>query len=344
MAPQGNRRKPQSHQYGYAKTYPLGKVRRGWPEEVDVAAVLAATGDPGEALAVCARRQEGLVRTKQLLELGISYRSASGRHRRHSLHRVHRGVYLVGHATLTPPAELLAAVLAVRGRTVVSTRSAAWAFGLLPRLIPHVEVTTDTWRRPREGIQVHCSPLSDADVCTAGNIPLTSSLRTMLDLAVDLDLGALERALDELRSRQLVTDAALRTIGTRYPGHPGLRRLGSLLRTDVDRGFSRSRAERMLVQLIREAGLERPLLNAQAGGFEVDAHWPRQRLVVEFDGYAFHGDRRAFEQDRRKWALLQTRGYAVLAITWRQLTQEPAWVIARIVELLSARTAGTPTA
>ena len=77
-----------------------------------------------------------------------------------------------------------------------------------------------------------------------------------------------------------------------------------------------------------EPARRRCATNARPGRFEVDLLWPEQRLVVEVDGFAFHGTRAAFERDRRRDAELQALGYRVLRITWRQLTREPEAVIA----------------
>ena len=65
--------------------------------------------------------------------------------------------------------------------------------------------------------------------------------------------------------------------------------------------------------------------------------WRAQRLVVEIDGYAFHSSRRSFERDRRKDQHLQTHGYRVIRITWRQLTEEPEAVVATITRALAER-------
>jgi very-short-patch-repair endonuclease len=59
--------------------------------------------------------------------------------------------------------------------------------------------------------------------------------------------------------------------------------------------------------------------------------------VVEIDSYAFHSSRRAFERDRRKQAELQGLGFEVLRFTWRQITQQPEWVVAQIASRLAAR-------
>ena len=65
-------------------------------------------------------------------------------------------------------------------------------------------------------------------------------------------------------------------------------------------------------------------------GIEVDFVWRDRRLIVEVDGYAFHRSPAAFERDRERDVLLQTRGWRVLRFTWRQVTQRAAWVAAAI--------------
>ena len=69
-------------------------------------------------------------------------------------------------------------------------------------------------------------------------------------------------------------------------------------------------------------------------GYEVDAFWPAQKLIVEIDGWRYHSSRRAFERDRRKDAALQAVGYRVIRITYTRLTQEPYSVSAQLGALL----------
>lgn len=66
------------------------------------------------------------------------------------------------------------------------------------------------------------------------------------------------------------------------------------------------------------------MINATVAGFEVDALWPREELIVELDGYEFHRTRAAFERDRAKDAVLQAKGHRVVRLTQRRLTNEPA--------------------
>ena len=65
--------------------------------------------------------------------------------------------------------------------------------------------------------------------------------------------------------------------------------------------------------------LPRPEINARLAGYEVDFLWRTQRLVVEVDGFRFHGHRLAFERDREMQQALTAAGYRVSRITWRQL-------------------------
>ena len=104
---------------------------------------------------------------------------------------------------------------------------------------------------------------------------------------------------------------------------------------DAPQEFTRSEAERRLRVLCKAARLPAPKMNARVAGYEVDAFWPAQRLIVEIDGYRYHGTRQAFERDRRKDAALQAAGYRVVRITWSRLTSEPYSVSAQLGALLT---------
>ena len=60
-------------------------------------------------------------------------------------------------------------------------------------------------------------------------------------------------------------------------------------------------------------------------------------MIVETDGWAFHGGRSAFERDRRRDAELQARGYVVMRFTWRRLTREPLHAVAGLSSVLAVR-------
>jgi very-short-patch-repair endonuclease len=78
------------------------------------------------------------------------------------------------------------------------------------------------------------------------------------------------------------------------------------------------------------SALPRPRTNVRVAGHEVDALWPERRVIVEVDGFGFHGSREAFERDRARDAQLQAPGYRVMRVTWRQRTKRPEAVAARL--------------
>ena len=88
--------------------------------------------------------------------------------------------------------------------------------------------------------------------------------------------------------------------------------------------------------LTRDAALPQPLCNALIHGHRVDFVWPDHKLVIEVDGYQFHGHRSAFERDRRKDQVLIAAGYRVVRVTWLQLCHEPMRVAAVLAAALTA--------
>jgi very-short-patch-repair endonuclease len=89
-----------------------------------------------------------------------------------------------------------------------------------------------------------------------------------------------------------------------------------------------------MLKLIYEAQLPVPEVNVRLQGFEVDFLWRKQRLIVEMDGFAFHGHRRAFQRDRRRDQILEGAGYTVFRVTWQQLVGEPLALAVRLANAL----------
>jgi len=118
----------------------------------------------------------------------------------------------------------------------------------------------------------------------------------------------------------------------RSPGRPGAPALRALVDDPV---LTRSEAEARLLTLLRAADLPPTAVNARVGRHEVDFLWNEQRLVVEVDGYAYHGHRAAFERDRLRDAELQAAGYRVVRVTWRQVEDGSEAVIARVAQALA---------
>jgi len=78
-------------------------------------------------------------------------------------------------------------------------------------------------------------------------------------------------------------------------------------------------------------------MNAIVAGYEVDALFEPQRLIVELDGYETHSDRRTFERDRNKDADTFLAGFGTVRVTWARLSEEPEIEASRLHMLLAQR-------
>ncbi len=294
-------------------------------------------GSPPLWLAVSelAQRQWGVVARRQLAALGVSRHSADHWLRAGRLHRLHHGVYAVGHGVLRAEGHRLAAVLACGPGAVLSHRSAAAHWGLLRTDQTRIDVTAPRGRHGAPTIRLHRTRSLDArDTTTHQGIPTTTVHRTLLDVAAIARDGELERAVAQAERLRLYDHRAIQATiatGQRAPRSQGLREATS--RTPR---WTRNEWEAAFLTLLREAGLPEPHTNEAFhapghGHCEPDYHWPEHRVIVELDGYETHGTRAAFHADRAKDAALTAHGHRVLRFT---RDDHPALAINRLQALL----------
>jgi hypothetical protein len=265
----------------------------------------------------------------------ITRRVAAGR-----LFRVFRGVYAVGHPRLSRRGSWMAAVLTYGSGALLSHRSAAALWGLLPPSDGRIDVTVERGarREGRLGVRLHRARLHPDDRSVRDAIPLTSPARTLVDLADVARPSTVRRAFEEAERLRIFDLHALSALLRRSRGRRGLRVLGELLAEGQDSPPTvRSQLERDFRDLIRSAGLPMPAMNVMVAGFEVDALWPQQGLVVELDGYDYHRSRLAFERDRERDERLQLTGLRVVRFTARRLRDDPGAVLRTIRRLLEGQ-------
>jgi hypothetical protein len=229
----------------------------------------------------------GIVTRQQLFALGLGRGAVHARVRNGRLYAVHAGVYVVGHTARAPLALEMAAVLACGEGAAISHRSAAALWALATHAATaQVEVTIPGTRAPRRpGIRVYTTrSLAAEDLRLIDAVPVTSPARTLLDIARFLTVESLEATVADASRRGLVKRRELADQVERNPRRPGVSTLRALL-AQGEPAFTRSVAERKLLRLIRDAHLPSPLVNARVGQYEVDFLWPRERVVVEVDGY-----------------------------------------------------------
>ena len=235
---------------------------------------------------------------------------------------LYRGIYAVGHAVLTDRGRLRAALIASGPTAVLSHWTAAVLWKLISSLPPFVEVTvTRRGPRSRSGLKIH-STSRPPDVRTIHSLPVTAPLRTLADLAATQSHHQLERLCAETLVLRLVTHEQLEAARILPP---------------ATAAPTRSRFEREFFAALRNAGLPQPLVNHSVPPYIADFAWPEQRVVVETDGWRFHGHRLAFEDDRARDADLAARGWIVVRITWRQLHSSPTQVLVQLAQTLARR-------
>lgn len=269
-------------------------------------------------LAALAGRQYGVVSREQLRRLGFGETAVEERLRTKRLHRLHRGVYSVGHRALRAEAFRLAAVLACGPGAVLSHAAAAAHLEIRHSSATRIDVSVPvrSGRRHRDGIRIHRTRLSPEDVTVHGGIPVTTVARTLLDLADQLNPQALKRAIDEAEYRRLFDLAALIAVVDRNPGRRGAKVMAAVGRAPE---LTRSVLEDRFLALVRKRGWPKPQVNAWVQGFEVDFYWPEAALVVEVDGFAAHGTRARFESDRRKDRALRRANLQPIRLTANDL-------------------------
>jgi very-short-patch-repair endonuclease len=278
---------------------------------------------------------------RQLLALGYSARSIEHRVARGRLFPVSLGVYAVGWPALNQKRRWMAAVLAGGEGAALSHRSAAalWEIGTEePGRIDISIRRRCELRRP--GIRFHGRPsLRTEDILRRDDIPATSPSQTLLDLATELGLIPLERAVNDADKRGLIDPEALREQLVRYGGQPGVRPLRHLL----DKLFfqlSDSELEIYFRRIVKAAKLPMPLSKQRVNDFEVDFFWPELGWVVETDGLSYHRTPSAQWKDVRRDRAHVMAGMTPLRFTHYEVRYEPNRVrasLTKTIDLLRQR-------
>jgi Transcriptional regulator, AbiEi antitoxin len=199
-----------------------------------------------DGLAELAARQHGVVSIRQLTGLlGYSRNAVSRAVGDGRLHRLHRGVYAVGHARISTQGESLAAVLASGGGALLSHYSAGWLWGIANVDPAPFHVTTAASRKPRSPIRLHEARLLTVDDrALREGIPVTALPRTLLDLAASVRFDWLERMVERSEELGLFDLRAVESLLARTVGHHGHARLRRAIALYKPSSFTRSGLEK----------------------------------------------------------------------------------------------------
>jgi very-short-patch-repair endonuclease len=273
------------------------------------------------------RRHDGVITLAQANRAGLSQDAINRRVRSGRWLRCSRGVYFVDDRPFSAEARIRAAVWSCGEQATASGLAAAWWHGLTkyPPDVIEVTVPRNARLRERPGTRLRRRDLERADVVERKGLSVTALPLTVVEAAVRKRGGAklMDTALQRHVDLRQLWSAHLRNKGRH--GSPAARRL-----LQAAAGGARSEAERLLVKLLRDNGITGWRTNFPVGGYKVDVGFPRQKVAVEIDGWAFHSDQEDFQNDRERQNKISLLGWKVLRFTWLDLTEYPQRVIAEI--------------
>ncbi len=215
-----------------------------------------------------------------------------------------------------------------RRTAVLSHLSAAAKHGWPVKHLPQQPWVTVPRKRhltaaDRAGVHVTWRDLTPGEVEDG----VTTPLRTVLDCALNLPF---DEAL-------VVADAALRCGDVRphelADAVPVLHGIGSPQARRIA-GAADGRAANAFESVLRAICLDVPGLSvtpqvplADDGIWVVvDLADARLRLVIEAEGFEFHGTRRGLVRDCRRYTEITVLGWSILRFTWEDVMYDPAWV------------------
>src|SRR5882757_87181 len=279
-------------------------------------------------------RHDGEITFDQAVECGLSKYAIHRRVQSGVWRRCSRGVFFVADRPFTDAARIRSTVWGLGAQATASGLAAAWWLEVTRFAPDVVEVTvprvSNHPRRP--GTRVRRRNLCAADVVERGGLRVTAMPLTVIEAAVRRGGGPklMDSALQRHVELRALWDAHLRNKGRH--GSPATRRL---LQTAED--GARSAAERLLIQLLKTAGITGWKANYPVAGYKVDVGFRDCKVALEADGLAFHSDSDDFHNDRIRQNAITLSGWQVLRFTWLDLTEYPDRVITEIRHAIRER-------
>ncbi len=287
-----------------------------------------------------AERQDGVVSVQQARLLGvtagqIAWRRCNGRYR-----RSRRGVLRIAGVPPTWRQAVRMAALAAGQPVAVSHASAVRVYGLeVPKAVHRrwrrdgafIELAAPLLRHIRlAGVRGHrTGTWAVGDVVVHAGLPVTSPVRTVIDLSSRLGMDGTGRLVDEMLRRQLLTVAQLRERIADLRAAPG--RSMRVLRAVVaarDETYEpgESTLEARIRRVIRRKGFPAPVGQhwVRDGSFvaRLDFAYPEVKVYLEGDGFGFHRYASDLDRDVRRRNGLVERGWIGLHFTWRMKDAE----------------------
>jgi hypothetical protein len=178
-------------------------------------------------------------------------------------------------------------------------------------------------RLRRAGLWVRSRPaLGRTEIVSRQGIPVTSIVRTLIDIAAESGLAIVERAVNEADKRDLIDPETLRRQLDDHSGEAGVRPLRRLLDKHTFR-LSDSNLEVLFRPIAEAAGLPPPSTKQIVNGFEVDFFWADLGLIVETDGLRYHRTPSTQARDASRDRSHVLAGMTPLRFTHYEIKHEP---------------------
>jgi very-short-patch-repair endonuclease len=236
----------------------------------------------------------------------------------------------------TPEQRIIAAVSAVGAGSLASHRSAARLWGIPRPDDDPVDVLLASQRRDvaLEGVVLHRPrDLRRLTPQRRYGIRCTNIIRTLLDLGA-VDPSALHGAVGHAITTNLVSLDALEIAAAEHarPGRAGVVAVrDAIAEWSIDDKPVDSVLETAFARLARRYGLPELDFHPVIEGFEVDFRVRETPVLIECDGWTYHGrERRHFERDRERDGRLIAAGWVVLRFTYRAIITRPSATAQRI--------------
>lgn len=292
-------------------------------------------------IAALAATQHSIVSTTQLRSFGISTSNRSKWERGELIGRIGTRSFAIAGSVPTFERAMAVGLADLGGHGVAAGRGGARLYGLDGFSTGPPEFLAPRAHRMFTTEALVCStgrPLTKADIVSVDGFQCLTAERLILESPLfGFTKAETENAIDSAIRLRLVSEQRLRTrvIRDHCRGINGGRQLLDAL---MDSG-GESRLERWFLQLVRQAGINRPTLQKTYRDgtrtiARVDAYFPGG-LVVEVSGHGTHASRRQLQNDAQRRTELTLRGLRVLTFTYDDVRDRPAWVIAQLREALT---------
>jgi very-short-patch-repair endonuclease len=264
--------------------------------------------------------------------------------------RVLPGVFRIAGTPVSWPQLPMAAVLWAGDGAVVSHATAARFWGIEGARQHKVELWLPSPRNPRHVlVDVHRGPrIDEPDISRRGALPVTSPVRTLIDLSARMEDDQLLNAVERAFGAKLCTPERLgvRVESLRSSGRPGVGRLAEILATRSGPALE-SMLEAKVWRLLQRTALPLPQrqfwVSLPGGRYRLDFAWPEHRVALECDGWEHHGRRSAFAPDRARLAEFAAARWRILPVTWHACTRQPERVERWLRDSLSGDARGADT-